>query len=338
MPRNLPTRGEEGRQAQVFAVKRVVVLGEALFDVYASGAIEGDAIQSRSRPRRLTLDALPGGAPCNVAAWLAELGIPVALVGGFADDLLGEALRAELRERAIDLSYSVTLAGTRTPLALVMTGPGGERAFRLYLKGTPVEQLQPSDLREGLLDGAAWFHFGGVLPAFPKGLELTAFLVQEAKRRSLLTSCDINVRPDVWAEGGVPFSEFLEVLAGVDLLKVSSEDLEWMRAETNGTLTSPEDLLSFGGRLIAFTQGSDGATLLTPQAHLHIEPPRCSVVDTTGAGDAFTAGLIGSMVRMGAAKGGDSLPITPELLAKAGEFATAIAGRALSQRGAMPAD
>lgn len=330
--------GNKVNEAQVFAVKRVVVLGEALFDVYASGVAEGAPLRKGDGRRWLSLEALPGGAPCNMAAWLAEQGVPVSLVAGLADDLLGDALRSELSRRGIALSHSVTLAGTRTPLAVVMTGPGGERTFRLYLKGTPVEELQPSHVRGGLFDGAAWFHFGGVLPAFPKGLELTRHLVAEAKRLSLLTSCDVNIRPDVWAEGGASFRMFLDVLEGVDLLKVSSEDFEWMRSESGGALTSPEDLFARGVRLIAFTQGSDGAALLTPQGRLRLSPPRVSVVDTTGAGDAFTAGLVASLARSAAAIGGSPLQITPEALREAGELATALAGRALGQRGAMPAD
>lgn len=315
------------------AVKAVVVFGEALFDVYASREAGAGAGSESREKRGLHLEAFPGGAPCNVAAWLAELGVPVSLVAGFADDLLAGELRRELGRRGIELAHSTGLSGSRTPLAVVTTGPDGERSFRLYLKGTPVEALEPSHLRSDPLPGAGWFHFGGVLPAFPNGLELTRRLVVEAKRRALVTSCDVNVRPEVWEEGGVPFPRFLELLRGVDLIKVSAEDFDWMRPRSEGALSSPEDLLAFGCRIVAFTMGGAGAELLAPGARVRVEPPQVKVVDTTGAGDAFTAGLIAFLAREGGAL---RLP-APALLREAGAFAAQMAGRALGQRGAMPA-
>ncbi len=333
----------------MFAVKHVVVFGEALFDVYASrvhapeevvaGPRAGGESRGEGTGRGLSLQAFPGGAPCNVAAWLAALGIPVSLVAGFSDDLLAGVLRREMSDRGIDLTHSVTLAGSRTPLALVTTGPGGERSFRLYLRGTPVEMLDPSHLESDPLAGAGWFHFGGVLPAFPRGLELTRHLALEAKRRSAATSCDVNIRPEVWEEGGAPFTHFLDLLKGVDLIKVSAEDFEWMRSRSAGALSSPEDLLSLGCRLVAFTMGAGGAELLAPGARARVEPPQVDVVDTTGAGDAFAAGLIAFFARRGAAAGGGfDLLSAPGVLREAGEFAAAVAGRALGRRGAMPSD
>lgn len=315
-------------------MKPVVVLGEALFDVYASAAECGPG-EARGR-RPLGLEGHPGGAPCNVAAWLASSGIPVTLATGFADDLLGDELRTELSARGIDLSGSARLPGTRTPLAVVTTGPGGERSFRLYLQGTPVEQLQRSDLPATLLERAGWFHFGGVLPAFPRGLELTRRLFEEARRHSVVTSCDVNVRSSVWEEGGVPFRAFLHVLKGVDLLKVSAEDFDWMRSQCDGMLNTPADLLQLGIGLVAFTRGSEGAELLAPGVRLRLPPPRVNVVDTTGAGDAFTAGLIASLMRNNAATGGVRPRFAPGRLREAGAFATEVAARALSRRGAMP--
>ncbi len=316
--------------------EKVVVLGEVLIDVFAEPA-------SKPRPgdRRFGLVGVPGGAPCNVAAHLAAANVPVSLVTAFADDAFGPALQSLLLERNIDLSCSVTFSGTRTPLAIVQTDAAGERSFRLYLKGSVLERLAPSAIRDDLFQQAAWFHFGSLLMAYEAPYQTTIHLLEQARRQQVLISCDLNIRPDVWQEAAVSTDVLWNVLSSIDLLKISDEDFEWFRyhvaARHAPALQEPADLLAWGPTLICWTRGPEGATLYSHHARVDVPAPDVDVVDTTGAGDAFTAGLLIALRQRGMTERAALASLNHQALAEAGAFAASQAAGILAQRGAMPA-
>src|SRR5690606_587729 len=76
---------------------------------------------------------------------------------------------------------------------------------------------------------------------------------------------------------------------------VSDEDLGWMAERFGDAFGRPDALIEKGPALVALTRGADGAVLFSREARVEIEAPKVSVVDTTGAGDAFMAGLIYSL-------------------------------------------
>lgn len=311
-------------------VPRTVVFGEVLIDLFSrsGGAVRHDE-------PAFQFDGMPGGAPANVAMHLAEYGQAVRFVTGFADDPAGGRLREMFIRRGVDVSFASTYPQSRTPLASVSLSPTGERTFRLYLRGSVLEQLHP-ELAEGdCLNDAYWFHFGSVMMAFPSTYSMTKALVDQARRRQVVVSCDVNIRPDVWEETGADPADILDVLASVDVLKLSDEDFAWMRAHCRRHLNQPTDLLNGGPRLIAVTHGAHGATLLTNHAIQTVPPPAVHVVDTTGAGDAFTAGLIMGLQRLGVSHPADIDAVDAMGLQQVGYLATQLAGRVLGQKGAV---
>lgn len=309
-----------------------MVYGEVLVDLFAEPpAQRGRGIWT------FPFRGVPGGAPCNVAAHLAHLGAEVSLIADFADDPMGDALRSMLEERAVDLRFSVTHTQARTPVATVLPLPGGDRTFRLYLAGSAVERAQPGEpASEVLFANTGWFHFGSVLLAFPNAYAASVERVRAAKRAGVVTSFDINVRPDVWLESSVEPRVMLDVLSHVDVLKISDEDFSWLQQEIDSSLKQPTDLLKLGPALVAYTCGSEGARLYKPDVCVSVPPPTVDVVDTTGAGDAFMAGLIHSFTQRGALSRADITAIDIPHLEQAGQHATECAGRTLTQKGALP--
>jgi len=125
----------------------------------------------------------------------------------------------------------------------------------------------------------------------------------------------------------------------VDILKISDEDFSWIRQQSGASdLRDPGDLLSYGCKLIAWTHGSKGATLLTKDHEIHVSPPDSVVEDTTGAGDAFMAGLIHFLSTAGTRNRAALQEVVagkPRLLEDAGRFASSLAGQVISQTGAV---
>ena len=112
---------------------KIVILGETLVDLFFE-SIEEDSSD-------LIFRGALGGAPANVAANLSSVKIPVSLVTGFSSDSLGLQLKSLLENRNIDVSASSTVQHSKTPLALVLSSPCGEREFRLYLKESVLESF-----------------------------------------------------------------------------------------------------------------------------------------------------------------------------------------------------
>jgi fructokinase len=314
-------------------MNRILIFGEVLIDLFAT-----QTEVPHPGVRHFHFEGAPGGAPCNVAANLARLGLPVSLITGLADDPPGIKLREMLGERGIDLGYSVTYPDSSTPLATVATRPDGERSFRLYLRGSILDHLSPATLDLNCVNGAGWFHFGSVLLAFGNPKDATVALLKEVRRRGSIISCDINIRPDVWKAGDVSLAVLLEVLPYVHLVKCSDEDLSWLAAHVDSRLSSPRALLRDECRLVAYTRGKEGAVLLAEGSEVGVPAPSVQVVDTTGAGDAFTAGLIAYLYQQGVCSVAELERVARDRdsLAAAGEMARTCAGRILGQRGAMP--
>lgn len=308
-----------------------LVFGEVLIDLF-SGPVD-----RRTRGLRyFPFEGLPGGAPCNVAAQLAARNRPVSLLTSFADDPLGNELKEMLVERHIDLSQCRVYPQSRSPVATVISLPNGERTFRLYLKGSCLEKLTTDILTDDLWAATDWVHFGSVMMAFPDPNRLTHVLAAEGKARGMITSFDVNVRADLWAESEVDPHTIVEILPHVDVLKVSDEDFAWIEQSFEGMFQHPEDLLDQGPALVAMTRGADGAVLLTRGARAEVAAPSVSVVDTTGAGDAFMAGLIYSLKEHGVRSRADLEGISSAVLQAAAQYASDAAGEILVQRGALP--
>jgi fructokinase len=257
----------------------IVVAGEALIDL---------------APRGEQLLPLPGGSPYNVAVGLGRLGRDVGYLGALSNDGFGRRLAARLEAEDVDLSLAAT-TDAPTTLAVVHLDDQGRASYGFYLEGTSATGLSPADLRE--LPPAAPLHvsFGAVSAASqPAGRTLTTLLTAAAGQR--LTSLDPNVRPSVIPDLAAYAADLERLLANVDLVKVSDEDLHLLHPTVDDPLDVGRRWASLGCALVVVTLGPDGALALRPDGTevagggIEVE-----VVDTVGAGDAFTSGLLGGL-------------------------------------------
>ena len=120
------------------------------------------------------------------------------------------------------------------------------------------------------------------------------------------------------------------------MLKVSGEDFAWLEQRFEGVFRHPEELVAQGPALVALTRGAAGAVLFTRGARVEVAAPSVPVVDTTGAGDAFMAGLIYSLKEHGVRTRADLEGVSPAVLRAVGQYASDAAGEILVRRGALP--
>lgn len=258
----------------------IVVAGEALVDL---------------APRDGLLLPLPGGSPYNVAVGLGRLGSRTHYLGGLSTDAFGTRMAQRLHAEAVDLELSPRLEAPTT-LAVVHLDDAGRASYGFYLEGTAAAALTGDDL-PALPDGACLHVSLGAIGVGhePTGRTLRQLLTDAHGQR--LTSLDPNVRPVVFAQaGGVGAYAALmtELVADIDLVKVSDEDLMALHPDADDALMVATDWAASGPALVVVTRGPHGAVAVRRDGRtVEVPGERVEVVDTVGAGDAFTAGLLG---------------------------------------------
>lgn len=299
----------------------IVVCGEALFDVFATG----------ERATAVDLSACQGGSPFNLATGIARLGGTASFFGGLSRDLFGHKLHAALAAEGVDLS-AAPRPDAPTALVMVSVDDRGVPIYTFYGSGTADRMVSPSDLERVPVDVEA-VHVGSYCMVVEPVASTLRALIDRQRGRSLIVY-DPNVRltiePDVdkWRES----VRWMQRRA--DVLKVSEEDIHalypGMRVDK-----FIEESLDAGVALVVVTWGERGVVAVT-RSQLAVEVPAVpvTVVDTVGAGDTFQAGLLAWLQRAGKLTRQGVEDLGQDELLDALRFAARAAAITCSRRGA----
>ncbi|SDI09453.1 fructokinase [Actinokineospora alba] len=298
---------------------RVIVAGEALIDL-----IVGED------PRRPT--AIPGGSPANTAIALARLGTPVTFLGRFGSDTFGELLRTNLAANGVDLAYAVA-ADEPASLAVVTHTSDGP-AYGFHVSGTADWAWQPTELPDLPAEVRA-VHTGSLALALEPGASVLGRWFA-AQREHRVTSFDPNIRPALVG----PREEYRQRLTALwavsDIVKVSVEDLQWVYPDSDPVAVGRRLQDDHGTPLVVVTLGGEGAVALHGGRTCRRRAAPVSVVDTVGAGDTFSGGLLHWLDENGALSREGLRSLTEQEIDQALEFAITVAGLACTRPGADP--
>jgi fructokinase len=294
----------------------IVVAGEALIDLVPAADDQ--------------LAAHPGGGPFNTARALGRLERPVAYLGRISTDRFGDRLASLLAADGVRLDAHVR-TDDPTTLALVELAPDGSAAYRFYTEGTAAPGLTEAEALAALPADVAYLHVGTlglVLEPMAAALEALAL----SRRGRALVMVDPNCRPAIVGDPAAYRARLNRTLAAADVVKVSEEDLAWLAPGVPAP-DAARAMLGQGPRAVLRTRGGDGATVLTAAHALEVAAPPVDVVDTIGAGDAFSGGWLAwwSERGLGTAELDDSAA-----LEEATRFACLVAGRTCERAGASP--
>jgi fructokinase len=261
----------------------LTVIGEALVDLVPDGSGAG-------------YRESPGGSPFNVAVGLSRLGNRTSLMARFADDRFGRLLRSAAEREGIDVS-AAPRAAERATVATAAVDDTGQAAYEFDMDGTADWQWTAAELR-AINPATQVLHFGSIAAWTPPGAERIAGLARElGTTGAVLISYDPNIRPAVVGrqERAVGLVERNVRLA--DVVKASREDVDWLYPELRVDQVAAR-WSDLGPTLVVVTEGADGASAYPRLGTPLRRPGRpVDVVDTIGAGDAFTAGLLTGLVR-----------------------------------------
>ncbi|QNG55260.1 carbohydrate kinase [Pseudonocardia petroleophila] len=300
----------------------VAVAGEALVDLVPA-------------PVGGYLEIAPGGSPANVAVGLARLGVPARMLARLADDPLGHRMRAHLADNGVALDHTVA-AVEQTSMALVTVDDDGVPSYDFRVDGTADWQWTDAELADALDGPVVAVHSGSLaLTTAPGDGPLRALLERAAATATV--SYDPNCRPLLMGDPAVVLEGVHALLAVADVVKVSSEDLEWLGLTPEAAL---EDWLTRGPAVVAITLGGDGVLAGTASG-LRTRRPGVpvTVIDTVGAGDTFSAALLAGLHGrglLGAAHRAELRALDGAVLDALLEFAARAAAITCSRRGADP--
>lgn len=252
-----------------------VVVGEALVDLVG---------QRGGR----TLVAHPGGSPANVALGLARLGNQVTLTTRLGRDALGEMISAHLRASGVRVEGR-SGEGTSTSLAIATLAAGiATYDFRIEWD---VGELEPLPVE------ARCLHTGSLATALAPGCaDVEDLMRREHERRRVTISYDPNVRPGLLGAPDRARPGIERLLALCDVVKVSDEDLLWLYPDRRDEDVAGE-WLGRGPALVVVTRGNRGVYARTAALGVRRPATPIELVDTVGAGDSFTSGLLDGLRR-----------------------------------------
>jgi fructokinase len=298
------------------------VIGEALVDL-VPGRLAGE------------YRASPGGSPFNVAVGLARLGNQTALMARIADDGFGRLLRRAAEAEDIDLA-AAPHAVERTTLAIADVDDSGGVVYDFYLEGTADWQWTAAELRR-LPAGTELLHFGSIASWTLPGSERIDELVRDIRSAGgVLISYDPNIRPAVLGARGRAVGLVEQSVRCAHLVKASREDVEWMYPG-RGADDVAGRWIELGAALVVLTDGPRGATAYRRGAPPLRRPGReIVVVDTIGAGDAFSAGLLFGLARRGLHAGDRLAELTDAALVDIVDEAVLISAITCERAGADP--
>lgn len=261
----------------------IICCGEALIDMIPVG--DGQSLKPHA-----------GGAVFNTAIALGRLGLSPRFLSGISTDLFGKILMDALHSS--DAATDLVIRSDRpTTLAFVELTDGNAR-YVFYDENTAGRMLDPDDL-PNIPDTATAMYFGGIsLINAPAADFYLALALQEAPRRVIMA--DPNIRANFVTDEAGYRARLERLIACVDILKVSDEDLDWLVPGPMPQIDKANVLRGQGAKVVVLTRGAEGACALFGNDQMvEVPVPKVVVSDTVGAGDTFNAGFLASLSRDG---------------------------------------
>ncbi|WP_373542870.1 carbohydrate kinase [Chamaesiphon sp.] len=262
----------------------VICLGEVLFDLLANeSGVSSEHVKSWT--------PLPGGAPANVACALVKMGDRSRMIGCVGNDEAGGQLAAKLATEGVDITGLQHHPTAPTRQVQVLRTTDGDRIFGGF-GDIPTDEFADARLSKvpnSLFVGADFLLLGTLALAYPDSAASTWQAVKLAQAEGVKIMVDINWRPTFWTDPAIAIPKIKSLLQQADYVKFAREEAELIYAET-----FPQSLCTYlpkalgifvtdGGKICEYwLDGNSGQ-----QSAFSV-----TAIDTTGAGDAFVAGLL----------------------------------------------
>lgn len=257
----------------------VAAVGVHVLDTHVLGV---ESIPAGSEGQLVdTIRMSPAGTAGGTAVVLSRLGATVRSYGAVGTDPVGDVLLGLLAREGVEVAGLVRKDAAQTSASVLPVRPNGDRPAWHCIGANGAFTLD--DLPGDLLDGVTHLHLGG--PEFLGG-DAAAELLSRARAAGITTSVDVLAPGDpdllAWIAVALPHTDHL--------LPNDEQVLGFTGA---GNLAEgAQALVAAGAGCVAVTQGARGALVVTADGVSEVPAYEVEVVDTTGCGDAFSAGYL----------------------------------------------
>lgn len=238
-----------------------------------------------------------GGAESNLAIGVARLGRTVTWVSKVSADPMGDAILTALRGEGVDLSWARRVEGNFTGVIIKERPALGDPHVFYYRRGSAASAMTPDDFPPEALEGARIMHATGITPALSSSCrELTFHAFALAREAGVTVSFDPNMRRKLWTEAEA--RPVLLSLAGqCDILMPGLDEAELLVGPGTAEAMAAR-LLALGPQIVVIKLGPEGALVAGGDlpGPVRVAGMPLTPVDTVGAGDAFGAAFLGSLL------------------------------------------
>jgi sugar/nucleoside kinase (ribokinase family) len=233
---------------------------------------------------------ISGGSAANTLAGLARLGKKAAFIGQVADDQLGEVFAHDIRAGGINFDVAPRPGQPPTARCLILVTPDGQRTMNTFLGAA--QYLPESALDRAKIENADWLYLEGYLwnaPESRAAMTQAIAIAKNADRKVALTLSDAFV-----VHGHR--DEFFALMDNGSLDLLFANDAEVRAMMQNEDIEAAVPALAARVPMLVCTHGSRGAEAHKGEAHARVAAePVERVIDTTGAGDLFAAGVFAGL-------------------------------------------
>lgn len=232
----------------------------------------------------------PGGAVSNVAVNLSRFGVKTGIISKIGKDFLGNFLIEFLKKNKVDVSYVTGIDNHKTGLVFVFLDKKGERDFSFYGAPSADQFLNKNDIKSEYIKSCKILHFGSIGMIGYSSRCATLKAIKIARKNGKIITYDPNVRLNL-AEGNInKFRENIKkYFKYADIIKLSKEELKFLFDIEIYELKKKN---IFGNKIVFISCGAAGCYVKYRNFLKYIPGYKVKVIDTTGAGDAFMAGIL----------------------------------------------
>lgn len=255
----------------------ILCVGEILVDMIANME-NGNVFYERKA----------GGAPFNVACALAKFKADSSFVGSVGNDTIGAFLSSFIKKQNLKEYYLDKNLDRNTTLAFVDLDENGERSFCFYRKNT-ADYVLP-EISEEMLNKANVVHVGSLMLSHNEGVMYAKNLISLAHKNNKLVSFDVNFRTDIFNDLSHAITTYKEIIELADIVKLSEDEVE---------IFTEEYVRLLKDKLVCISLGSSGSKYIYNDLTNTVKSIKVKPIDTTGAGDAFYAGILSVIGKLG---------------------------------------
>lgn len=264
----------------------VVTFGEPLFLFYAKEIAKLEDVS--------TWNSALAGAETNVATGLSRLGHKTGFVTKLGDDAFGRFILKTMSSENIDVENIKISSEHGTGLYLKAKAEVGDPDIEYFRAGSAASHMTLEDFDEEYFEQAKLLHFTSIFASLSKeNLEFTYHVTKRMREMGKIVTFDPNIRLDLW-EKDVMIETINKLAENADVIIPGFTEAQMLSGKE-----SYEDVAQFyldkGVKIVVLTE-AHGAYYATKDESGYVSGFKVSVVDTVGAGDAFSVGLISALL------------------------------------------